>query len=158
MGEIRKEDGIDTTYFSEEEVALIESFADTKPVVTPAVVDVGNHAMVLANPKLEKSLSLGRLRSVEAQYFEDPLALAAMVIDNVETVIEAMDDDIKARQNRLKQTVKAQEQIQEKVDELKLKQRIYRERTLVVDTQLNLQTDALRDALGVLNDLKKTEE
>lgn len=119
-------------------------------------VDPGNHQIVLATPDLPQEYSLETLRTTESITLEDPLAIAQQFIQIADLLVDAMDSDIQQRETKLKQTQKAKETIATKAGELKLEQRLYRERTRQLDTALTDETASLQDALKTLQTLGKS--
>lgn len=129
---------------------------DSIPVASFTHVDVGNHQIVLATPDLPQEYSLEGLRTTESVTLEDPLAIAQQFIQIADRLMDAMDSDIQQRETKLKQTQKAKETIATKAGELKLEQRLYRERTRQLDTTLTDETASLQDALKTLQALGKS--
>lgn len=158
IGELRNDNGNNVRFFSDDEVKIIESFADVQPIEKPVTIEVGNHSMVLSKPCVPSTVELGKLRSVEIEYYEDPLAVAESWIENADLIIDALDEDMDSRLARVKRTKNARQKLQDKAHEMEVKKRIYRERAILADTLLNEETELLKDAMTMLDSLKKTEE
>lgn len=118
-------------------------------------VEVGNHQLVLAAPKLPQTYSLETLRADEALQFEDPLAIAAQFLVIADQVQAAMEADIDQREQKLVETRQAKDTIAAKAQELKLEQRFYKERTHFIDTAQTHETQSLQTALSALQGLGK---
>ncbi len=156
--------GIDTANgLSPDAVAqLRHEFGVTAPVEEPATVaavlapvDVGNHAITLANPALPTAYSLETLRTSEAVSIEDPLAIAASFLQDADLLVNAMQQDIQARTARLHQTKQAKAAIADKARKLELEARLYQMSTQQLDTALSAETSDLQAALGQLQALGK---
>jgi len=127
------------------------------PEAAPATVtvEVGNHQLVLSAPELPQTYSLETLRADEALQFEDPLAIAAQFLVIADQVQTAMESDINQREQKLAATRQAKETIAAKAQDLKLEQRLYKERTHFIDTAQTHETQSLQTALSTLQGLGK---
>lgn len=135
---------------------------DYQPVPTAAPVEVtvetGNHCSTLAKPDMDGAMfNLEQFRSddVEALVFDDPAAIADQFISVADRLVQGMDTDIKQREQRLQATRAAQNKVAEKAQELKLEQRLYRDRARDLDTAQTDETQSLQDAIEALRDLGK---
>jgi len=147
--------------YDAEAIALITG----RPVdpVEPAqpvtvTVETGNHCQALATPSIEGTeFSLERFRAddVEALIFEDPALVAEEFLAVADQLVGAMDSDIKAREERLKRSRAAQKKVAAKAQDLKLEQRLYRDRARDLDTAQTEHTQSLQDALQSLQALGK---
>lgn len=126
-----------------------------KPLNVTIEVESGNHKIVVPPPVLPQSYSLEGLRHIESIEIEDPLALADQFLEAADFVQDAMQRDIEQREQKLQQTRKAKTAITAKAQELKLEQRLYRERANQVSAAQSEETQALQDALDVLQGLGK---
>ncbi len=123
-----------------------------QPVVR---VEMGNHQLVLSAPDLPQTYSLGALRTGESVQFEDPLAIAAQFLVIADQVQAAMESDIQQREQKLAATRQAKDTIAAKAQELKLEQRLYKERTHLIDTAQTHETQGLQQSLTTLQSLGK---
>lgn len=156
-----------TRYFSDEERDFLLQYAGEPraktaktEVLEPLTVETGNHCNTLVSPELgEMSFSLERFRAsdVEALMFENPSSVAdqfAMVADRL---VDAMDADIQQREQSLKATKDAQSKVAAKAQDLKLEQRLYRDRARDIDKAQTSETQALQDAVRALQNLGKPQ-
>lgn len=154
-----------TRYFSDEERDILLQYAGEPrakttqtEVLEPLSIETENHCNTLAKPDLEDvEFSLERFRAddVEALMFENPGSVADQFITVADRLVEAMDADIYQREQRLKATKDAQGKVAAKAQDLKLEQRLYRDRARDLDTAQNSETAALQDAVEALQDLGK---
>jgi hypothetical protein len=154
-----KDLGIDTSNGLDDaaQATLIREFKVKLP--TPQVtVETGNHQIVLATPELPQTYTLEGLRVSEAIAFDDPLAIAEQFLQTADLLTSAMQNDIDQREHRLKQTKQAQSKIAAKANELKLEQRLYRERASMLDSALSEESQTLQTALSQLQSLGKSIE
>ncbi|MBD0270115.1 MAG: hypothetical protein ICV77_17700 [Cyanobacteria bacterium Co-bin8] len=136
---------------------LLQFNGVTPPTVEPKVtVEVGNHCTALTAPTVEGEFSLEQFRDSESLVFEDPLSVATQFLAVADQLIEAMDADAAQREQRLKLTRQAKEQVSTKAQELQLESRLYRERARIVDTAQTAETDALQQALAALQGMGKS--
>lgn len=130
---------------------------EPEPEARSLTVEVGNHQIVLANPELPQTFSLEGLRHSEAVSIEDPLALAAQILQAADLITATMQTDIQQREQKLDDTRKAKDQIATKAQELKLESRLYQMQTDTLDKAVSQETSALQDALDTLKNLGKSE-
>ena len=124
-------------------------------------VETGNHCSTLSPPNMDGtqfSLEQFRADDVEALVFDDPAAIADQFMLVADRLVAGMDADIKAREQRLKATREAQNKVAAKAQDLKLEQRLYRDRTRDLDTAQTDETQALRDAVSALQTLGKSQD
>lgn len=119
-------------------------------------VETGNHKIVVPAPVLPQSYTLAGLREIESIEIEDPLSLANQFLQAADLVQNAMQKDIEQREQKLQQTRRAKNAVAAKAQELKLEQRLYRERANQVSTAQTEETQALQTALDVLQGLGKS--
>ena len=129
--------------------------SDPEPAPIQATVEVGNHQMVLATPKLPAAFSLESLRFGESITFEDPLAVATQFIEVADQISDAMETDLDNRKAKLNQTKQAKDAIAAKAMALKLQQHRYQEKAYRIDSEQSDQTDSLKEALELLQALGK---
>lgn len=120
-------------------------------------VETGNHHIVLSQPKLPETYSLEKLRSSESTGFEDPLAIAEQFLQAADQIVEVMQADIDAREQRLSQTKKAKARIDAKTAELALEARLYRLQASQIDSAQTQETQDLQSSLSALQQLGKSE-
>jgi predicted transcriptional regulator len=134
---------------------------DYQPGATAAVevtVETGNHCSTLDKPDMDGAMfNLEQFRAddVEVLVFDDPAAIADQFISVADRLVQGMDTDIKQREQRLRATRAAQNKVAEKAQELKLEQRLYRDRTRDLDTAQTDETQALQDSIEALRGLRK---
>ena len=121
---------------------------------TPVTVDPGS-AIVVRAPELPQTYSLGSLQDITALEFDDPLALADQIVQAVDHVQTAMQQDIDRKQQKLNDTRKAKDLVTAKVQELKLDQRFYQEKNSQISTAQTQDTQALQDLATLLQGLGK---
>jgi hypothetical protein len=135
------------------------SSTTSQPTQTPrnstVEVESGNHQVVCQSPNLLQRYNLQGLRRDQSVQFEDPLAIAQQFLTIAEQLQTAMENDLEQREDKLNQTRKAREAITNKAQELKLETRLYQERAHQVDTAQTQETEALQEALQVLDRLGK---
>jgi hypothetical protein len=141
-------------------VALITQGRNPLQVAEPldVTVETGNHCRALAMPDMngtEFSLEQFRADDIEAWVFDDPAAIADQFLAVADRLVSGMEVDIKQREQRLQATKVAQNKVAEKAQELKLEQRLYRDRTRALDTAQTEQTQSLKDAMESLQSLGK---
>ncbi|MEO0374702.1 MAG: hypothetical protein AAF329_08775 [Cyanobacteria bacterium P01_A01_bin.17] len=123
-------------------------------------VETGNHCSKLAQPEMNRlSFSLESFRSddVEALVFDNPDDIADQFLAVADQLVGAMDTDIKKREQRLKATRAAQNKVATKAQELKLEQRLYRDRAKDIDSAQTDETQSLQDAVKALQSLGKPQ-
>jgi hypothetical protein len=135
--------------------APVEVEESIAPTVT---VEVGNHHMVVSPPQMPQTYSLDVLRNSEAMAFDDPLSVAAQYLTAGDGLINAMGQDIAARQERLNQTRQAKDAIAAKKQTLELEARLYQLQTQQLDGALNAETQQLQQQLAALQQLGKPQE
>ncbi|MEM1279780.1 MAG: hypothetical protein AAGG53_07080 [Cyanobacteria bacterium P01_H01_bin.152] len=143
-------------------VALITQGRQPVQAAAPVevTVETGNHCRALTKPDMDGTqFSLEQFRSddVEALVFDDPAAIADQFISVADRLVQGMDTDIKQREQRLQATRAAQNKVVEKAQELKLEQRLYRDRARDLDTAQTDETQALQDAIEALRGLGKPQ-
>ena len=150
--------------YDETAVALITG-QPLRPIETvqavEVIVETGNHCSTLSPPNMDGtqfSLEQFRADDVEALVFDDPAAIADQFILVADRLVAGMDADIKAREQRLKATREAQNKVAAKAQDLKLEQRLYRDRTRDLDTAQTDETQALRDTVSALQTLGKSQD
>lgn len=129
--------------------------SDPEPAAIQTTVEVGNHQMVLATPKLPAAFSLESLRTGESITFEDPLVVATQFIEVADQISDAMETDLDNRKAKLNQTRQAKDAIASKAMALKLQQQRYQEKAYRIDSEQSDQTDSLKEALELLQALGK---
>jgi hypothetical protein len=127
-----------------------------KPHSHSVEVDCGNHQLIRQSPNLLQGYTLQNLRRDQSIQFEDPLGIAQQFLAVAEQIQTSMQSDLEQREDKLNQTRKAREVIANKAQELKLETRLYQERTHQVDTAQTQETEALQEALHILNRLGKS--
>ncbi len=126
------------------------------PTNVTVEVQTGNHNIVISPPELPQIYSLESLRNVESIEIEDPLALASQFLEAADQLQAAMERDIQQREQKLQQTRQAQKAVAVKAQELKLEQRLYRDRANQVSAAQTEETQALQEALTTLQSLGKS--
>ena len=123
-------------------------------------VETGNHCSKLAKPEMNRlSFSLESFRSddVEALVFDNSDDIADQFLAVADQLVGAMDIDIEKREQRLKATKAAQNKVATKAQELKLEQRLYRDRAKDIDSAQTDETQSLQDAVKALQSLGKPQ-
>jgi hypothetical protein len=138
------------------QAAALDRFDRRATVSASVSVEPGNHFTVLDSPNLRGQFSLEQFRDSAAVAFEDPLAVAQQFTAVADTLIGAMGADIRQREERLKQARQAQTAIADKTQELRLEQRLYRERAWMLDSAQTESTQALQSSLNQLQSLGKS--
>jgi len=149
--------------YDAEAIALItgqptQAIAPAKSV--EVTVETGNHCQALTQPEMggtEFSLERFRRDDVQALIFEDPEAVANQFLTVADQLVAGMEADIAIRERRLKATRTAQNKVATKAQELKLEQRLYRDRAKDLDTAQTDETSALQDAVTALQNLGKPQ-
>ncbi|MEL6137853.1 MAG: hypothetical protein AAFR58_23600 [Cyanobacteria bacterium J06627_28] len=121
-------------------------------------VETGNHCKAIAQPEMNGlgfSLEQFRANDIEALIFEHPDEVADQFLAVADQLVAGMGADIKAREQRLKVTQTAQNKVAEKAQELKLEQRLYRDRARDLDVAQTEQTQSLQESLKSLKSLGK---
>lgn len=126
-----------------------------KPVSVAIEIEAGNHKIVVPQPVLPQTYTLNGLRQIESIEVEDPLALADQFLQAANLLQNAMQQDIEQREQKLQQTRQARNAVVAKAQELKLEQRIYRDRANQVSSAQTEETQTLQDALNTLHALGK---
>lgn len=129
-------------------------------VSVPISVEVGNHSTPLILPDLsQQSYSLENFRdnSVTFVDIDDPMAVVDQFIDHADRLIEGMNADIAHRQQKLKQSKKAHERVEEKVDDLKAQAQHYRRKSREIAYQHSEQATELKESMELLQDLGKPQ-
>ena len=134
-----------------------DSIPDRELMDAVPTVEVGNHAMVLAAPTLPSSYSLETLRTSEVTAFEDPLAVANQALAIADQIQQAMKQDLQQRQIQLQQTTQANDALGQKIQEMKLEQRLYQMQADQLNQQTTAKTQSLQDAIAALGKLGKQE-
>jgi hypothetical protein len=149
--------------YDAEAIALItgqpmEAISPAQPVAV--TVETGNHCQALAKPDMngtQFSLESFRTDDVEALIFEDPALVADQFLAVADQLVAGMEADIAIREQRLRATRTAQGKVATKAQELKLEQRLYRDRARDLDTAQTDETRALQDAVTALQSLGKPQ-
>lgn len=128
------------------------------PGATSAIVEVGNHRIIVATPQLPQTYSLGGLRTGQAQQFENPLALAQQFVNAAQQIREAMQEDIQQREQTLAQTRAASQAVQAEAEKLSLEARLYQLQTQALDRDVTAETQELQRRLMELQNLGKPPE
>lgn len=89
--------------------------------------------------------------------FENPDAVANQFLAVADQLVAGMEADIQVREQRLRTTKTAQGRVAAKAQELKLEQRLYRDRAKELDTAQTDETTALQDAVTALQNLGKPQ-
>ena len=118
-------------------------------------VEADHRKMVLVSPVLPQSYTLESLHQVESIELQDPLRLAHQFLEAADLVQTAMQRDIEQREQKLRQTRHAKHAVATKAQELKLEQRLYRERANQVAALTSEETESLQGALSTLQALGK---
>lgn len=144
--------------YTPEQVALIMG-KPMEPVATVVTVETGNHMQVLSAPEIGTEYSLEPMRcdDIEALLFDDPMAIADQFIDAADRIVGAMGNDVRTREQRLQQTKAARNKVASKAQELRLEQRLYRDRARDLDTDQTSETKALQDSVADLQRLGKPQ-
>jgi len=135
----------------------MEATAPAQPVAV--TVETGNHCQALAKPDMngtQFSLESFRTDDVEALIFEDPVLVADQFLAVADQLVAGMEADIAIREQRLRATRTAQGKVATKAQELKLEQRLYRDRAKDLDIAQTDETRALQDAVTALQNLGKS--
>ena len=154
-----KEKGYDTSEGLDQDAvsAALSEFMPSMVIDSPGI-EVGNHSTALALPDLNgHSYSLESFRdaSVAAIEIDDPMAVVDQFIGHADRLIEGMSADIARRQQKLKQTKKAQEQASEKVDDLKAHAQQYRRKSREIAYLQSEQATELKESMELLQELGK---
>lgn len=156
-----------TRYFSDEERDILLRYAGEPrakrvptEVLQPHSIENEHCCHTVAAPEFgHTTFSLERFRDneVEALVFEDPGAVADQFIAIADQLVAGMESDIRQREQRLKATRDAQGKVAAKAQDLKLEQRLYRDRARDIDTAQTSETQALQDAARALQSLGKPQ-
>jgi hypothetical protein len=103
------------------------------------------------------TVDLGQFRDSEALVIADPLDVAHQFLATADHIQNALAADIAAREARLQQTRKAQQQIEAKAQQLALEQRLYRLQAAQLDQAQTEETHALAANLEALQALGKPQ-
>jgi uncharacterized protein YktA (UPF0223 family) len=123
---------------------------------TPPNVSVETKAaIVIATPELPQTYTLETFQSADAIEIDDPLALANQIVQAVDQVQAAMQQDIERKERKLFETRKAKEIVSAKVQELKLDQRFYQEKATQLSTAQTQDTQTLQELATLLQRLGK---
>ena len=142
--------------YSPDAVALITQ--GRSPIAVEVEVEAGDDCSTLAQPELAGTrFSLKEFRSgdVETLTFDDPAAIADQFVAVADLLIQGMCSDLEQRERRLQETHAAQKKVAEKAQELKLEQRLYRDRARHLDATQTEQTRDLQAAVEALQGLGK---
>jgi hypothetical protein len=119
-------------------------------------VVVGNHCTAIETPSYQGlTVDLAQFRDSEALVITDPLDVANQFLATADHIQSALSADIAAREARLQQTRKAQQQIEAKAQQLALEQRLYRLQAAQLDQAQTEETQALAANLEALQALGK---
>lgn len=135
----------------------------TEPTATTAItggltVLTGNHCTAIEAPSYAGlTVDLGQFRDSEALVIADPLDVAHQFLATADHIQNALAADIAAREARLQQTRKAQQQIEAKAQQLALEQRLYRLQAAQLDQAQTEETHALAANLEALQALGKPQ-
>lgn len=128
----------------------------TEGITGGVSVVVGNHCTAVEPPSYQGlTVDLGQFRDSESLVIADPLAVAHQFLSAADQIQDALAADIAAREARLQQTRKAQQQIEAKAQQLALEQRLYRLQTAQLDQAQTEETQALSQHLEALQALGK---
>lgn len=144
-----------TRRFNDAERSILLSYGTS--TIDTSIVDQPSSQIVVDAPSLPDRYSLDSLQVSQAQSFDDPLAVAQKFTAVADMLVAAMESDIEARSAKLNQAIEAKKQIDAKSQELRLEQRLYRDRTKSIDSQLTSQTNDLQVALEQLASLGKCQ-
>jgi hypothetical protein len=159
------ENGFDTSQgmTSEAIAAAKQHFRIDEPQPSPTEgitgglsVVVGNHCTAIETPSYQGlTVDLAQFRDSEALVITDPLDVANQFLATADHIQGALAADIAAREARLQQTRKAQQQIEAKAQQLALEQRLYRLQAAQLDQAQTEETQALAANLEALQALGK---
>lgn len=147
-------DGLDDSVQSR---LLIEFDIETAKKVDAAIVEVGNHQVVVENPVLPDVYTLEGLRSSETLRLQDPLAAASQFLAVANQLQTAMKQDIQSREQHLDQVRAAHKAVEKKASELELDARMYELRAELLDKRQTEETQELQEKFSQLNDLGKPQ-
>lgn len=128
------------------------------PGATSAIVEVGNHKIIVATPQLPQTYSLAGLRTGEAQQFNNPLAIAQQLVNAAQQLREAMNADIQQREQTLAETRAASQAVAAEAEKLALEARLYQLQTQALDRDVTAETQELQRRLIELQSLGKPPE
>lgn len=129
---------------------------ESEPTTTKPNLSVETKAaIVVATPELPKSYTLANFQTVESIEIDDPLTLANQIVQAVDHVQTAMQTDIERKEKKLTETRKAKEIVTAKVQELKLDQRFYQEKSSQLNTAQTQDTQTLQELARLLQGLGK---
>jgi len=111
-------------------------------------------ATVIDAPELPQTYSLVAFAG-EAIEIDDPLALANQIVQAIDHVQTAMQEDINRKEKKLNDTRKAQKIVSEKVQELKFEKRFYQEKNLSLNSAQTENTQALQELAALMQKLGK---
>ena len=163
-----KAEGFDTSDgLSPDAVAWADSYFLDEPLTEPTeataitgglTVLTGNHCTAIEAPSYAGlTVDLGQFRDSEALVIADPLDVAHQFLATADHIQNALAADIAAREARLQQTRKAQQQIEAKAQQLALEQRLYRLQAAQLDQAQTEETHALAANLEALQALGKPQ-
>ena len=131
---------------------------DATAVTGGLTVLTGNHCTAIEAPSYAGlTVDLGQFRDSEALVIADPLDVAHQFLATADHIQNALAADIAAREARLQQTRKAQQQIEAKAQQLALEQRLYRLQAAQLDQAQTEETHALAANLEALQALGKPQ-
>lgn len=144
-----------TRRFNDAERSVLLSYGSS--TVDTSIVEQPSTQIVIDAPTFPDRYSLDSLQVSQSQTFDDPLAVAQKFTAVADMLVAAMGSDIESREEKLNQAIEAKKQIDAKAQELRLEQRLYRDRTKDIDSQLTAQTNDLQIALEQLANLGKSQ-
>ena len=128
-----------------------------EPVSPTAItVTTGNHCQALTVPAFDGfTVDLAQFRESETLVIDDPLSVAAQFIATAGAIKQALNGDIKAREQRLHETKQAKDAIATAAQQLELEQRLYKLQTSQLDHAQTLESQTLAASLAALQSLGK---
>lgn len=112
-------------------------------------------AIVVATPELPQIYTLEGFQLAEAIEIDDPLTLASQIVQAVDHVQIAMQRDIERKEKKLHETRKAKDLVTAKLQDLKLEQRFYQEKSTQLSTAQTQDTQTLQELATLLQGLGK---
>ncbi len=155
---------------SELQDLILEQFCKPEPAPEPApevtqdepvsptaiTVTTGNHCQALTVPAFDGfTVDLAQFRESETLVIDDPLSVAAQFIATAGAIKQALNGDIKAREQRLHETKQAKDAIATAAQQLELEQRLYKLQTSQLDHAQTLESQTLAASLAALQSLGK---
>jgi hypothetical protein len=169
-----KDLGIDTSSGLSEldQARLLLEFKDTQPpggtgetpggteepIASSAIVEVGNHQVILEGPDFPQTYSLEPLRNSESITLENPLEVAAQFLQAADLIQAAMNQDIQNREQGLGEVRDAKKAVADKAQELELSAKLYALETKLINNAQSQETTDLQALLTKLQAMGKPPE